>query len=179
MSERRLCARCQEIFSVGIYQDDPWERIEHLADSEAFFRAVEHGCYICSWTWRNHIWSESREHRTFEPVHHTAFLLVSLSEDQSVEFTQEGDLGLFIYVYCAEGILESEQKFWLLNSAITGNCPSLSLSLSLNKLRPMSEYYPCKVTYINQVKWNIPLGQTMGRRMPFRACRMPIVNKWQ
>jgi hypothetical protein len=75
MSGNKLCAKCEDIISIGPPENTswPWKRAEHHADSRAFLRAVEQGCYICTWSWRRYSMPSYDGPQTTHTVHHTTY----------------------------------------------------------------------------------------------------------
>jgi hypothetical protein len=106
MSDGRLCARCQAIFSSDV---DLLITYDHYNDGSAFIRAAKEGCYICTWAWRRFTWSSTHGSYVDRPVHHTLF---------NINIFGSGHCTLDIVIYGKETKTFVSEKFegWQIDS---------------------------------------------------------------
>jgi len=131
MAETRLCAKCQEIISAGIDPEAELPRQPHHTTRESFFQAVEQGCYICAWTWREHSW--------YKPDHEASAYFQSTKFSWTDQIVQDNQfvksdgvvLQLRISMHAKGDILLRDSGFWLIESTIKGIHSYLSCGPSL------------------------------------------------
>jgi hypothetical protein len=124
MAGSRLCATCQDILLVHPREDEEAEAHtdkQHHTDSEGFFRAIEQGCYICSWTWRGMRWSRPKGHIAHVPVHHTMYKWVR--ETDRLDQSDQNILQLCISGHETEKTTRRPdyyEVFWVLETSFVG-----------------------------------------------------------
>jgi len=132
------------------------QRKLHHADSAAFFRAVEEGCYICNWAWRNYKWLHPQVHRASNPVRHTEYdlrylppVLPQLERSVKGSFPPSGPT-LFIWICTAEVIILAPSLQFFLFPTTTSNC-SRTPSKSMTKKSSNTK----KLGSINEIRSNL------------------------
>jgi hypothetical protein len=116
MSENRLCATCEDIISKG--PNEIGQKKEHHTNDKAFLQAVEQGCYVCTWAWRNYTSLARHSRRSSHIVHHTTYKW----EDayNHIRICDLLESALMIVVYDTADKILSAVLIWLLEPAIEG-----------------------------------------------------------
>ena len=179
MSANSLCTQCQDIFTAGRVGRAP-ENKQHHADSTGFFRAVEEGCYICSWTWRQCRWQHPQEHGAYDRVHHTEYALYHVAPDRERSVKEESPAGLAslcVYIYTTEDTSATSWLHFFLFPTTTSKCswkPSRSVT---KKCRPPTDSNTRKLGSNYEIRSDFLSNSRLDQAVLLRACRMSFVKK--